>query len=62
LPGYAGCAVRCWSAGLSGEPAGQAGKVWRYLAFRVFLALTGNGPVNRLAGLGCVTYFVKYQL
>ena len=32
LPGYAGHTVRCWSAGLSGEPAGKAGQVWRYLA------------------------------
>src|SRR5262249_57296630 len=35
---------------------------WRYLASRVFVAPTGNGAINRPAGLGCVTYFVTYQL
>jgi hypothetical protein len=42
--------------------AGQASQVWRYLVFRAFQELTGNGPVNRPASLGCVTYFVIYQL
>jgi len=42
-----------------GRPGRQ---VWRYLAFRVFPVLTANGPVNRPTSLGCVTYFVIYQL
>jgi hypothetical protein len=49
--------------GVTVRGGGRPGRqVWRYLAFQVFPVLTGNGAVNRPASLGCVTYFVIYQL